>query len=113
MVVACDFPFVTRQFFDALCAKREGFEAVAPVQPDLIPQPLCTLYRVDPCLARAEELIESGERKPVALLQSVKTRWVAFDEVAGLRGSSHFFDNINSREDYERISGKGVDLSTK
>jgi len=108
LIVACDFPFVTRQLFESLAAGREGFDAVAPVQDDDIPQPLCTLYRVDPCLDRANQLIKSGERKPIALLQSVKTRWVAFDDVAGLRGSSHFFDNINSREDYARISRKGV-----
>jgi molybdopterin-guanine dinucleotide biosynthesis protein A len=107
LVVACDFPFVTRQLFKHLIAGRDAFEAVAPLQKDLIPQPLCTLYRVDPCLLRANELINSGERKPIALLQSVRTRWVSFDEVAGLQGSAHFYDNINSPEDYERIEKGG------
>ena len=112
LIVACDFPFVTRELFEHLLAIRDSYEAVAPLQEDLIPQPLCTSYRVIPCLERSNELIKSGERKPIALLQSVSTRWVSFDEVAGLTGSSHFFDNINSREDYARITREGVDLST-
>ncbi len=109
LVVACDFPFVTRELFSDLASLRDDFEAVAPVQKDLIPQPLCTLYQVAPCLTQSEHLIKSGERKPIALLQSVRTRWVAFDELAGLPGAGCFFDNINSPEDYDRIVQKGID----
>jgi molybdopterin-guanine dinucleotide biosynthesis protein A len=104
MVVACDFPFVTRDLFHRLAGRREDFEAVAPVQNDLIPQPLCALYRVRACLGQAEHLINSGERKPIALLQSVRTRWVPFGELTDLRGSAHFFDNINTPEDYAQAN---------
>ncbi len=104
MVVACDFPFVTRDLFRRLAGLREDFEAVAPIQSDLIPQPLCTLYRVQACLAQAEHLINSGERKPIALLQSVRTRWVPFGELTDLTGSAHFFDNINTPEDYAQAN---------
>jgi molybdopterin-guanine dinucleotide biosynthesis protein A len=104
LVVACDFPFVTRELFARLASVREGFEAVAPIQKDSIPQPLCTLYRVEPCLSRAVELIESGERKPIALLQSVITRWILFSELADLKYSNRLFDNINTPQDYARIA---------
>jgi molybdopterin-guanine dinucleotide biosynthesis protein A len=107
LVVACDFPFVTSELFGRLSSFRAGFEAVAPVQGDEIPQPLCTLYRVEPCLRLAEQLIKSGERKPVALLQSVRTRWVTFTEISDLKGADGFFDNINTPADYARLSGKG------
>jgi molybdopterin-guanine dinucleotide biosynthesis protein A len=107
LIVACDFPFVTRELFARLTSFREGAEAVAPIQSDGIPQPLCSLYRVQPCLARAEQLIKSGERKPVALLQSVETRWVSFAELSSLEGAENFFDNINTPEDYARVSEKG------
>jgi molybdopterin-guanine dinucleotide biosynthesis protein A len=56
----------------------------------------------------AEQFIKSGERKPIALLQSVKTRWVSFEEVSNLEGADRFFDNINTPEDYVRVSGKGL-----
>ena len=108
LIVACDFPFVTSQLFARLAAQRENFEAIAPIQPDGIPQPLCTLYRVEPCLEFAEHLIKSGERKPIALLQSIRTRWVSFDELADLNGANQFFDNINRPQDYERVSEKGI-----
>ncbi len=103
LVVACDFPFVTTDLFTLMQNVSAGFEAVAPVQADGVPQPLCTFYRVEPCLAQAEQLIKSGERKPIALLQSVRTRWIAFDQLADLEGSASFFDNINTPEDYARI----------
>ncbi|MGI9067196.1 MAG: molybdenum cofactor guanylyltransferase, partial [Pyrinomonadaceae bacterium] len=59
---------------------------------------------VEPCLARAEELINSGERKPIALLQSVNTRWVLFSELADLEHANSLFDNINTPQDYARIA---------
>ena len=108
LVVACDFPFVTSELFIRLASLAKDFDAVAPIQSDGIPQPLCALYRVEPCLGRAEQLIKSGERKPVALLQSVHTRWVSFDELADLERADHFFDNINTPEDYARLSEKGL-----
>jgi molybdopterin-guanine dinucleotide biosynthesis protein A len=104
LVVACDFPFVTTDLFARMNDLSANFEAVAPVQADGVPQPLCTLYRVEPCLAQAEQLIKSGERKPIALLQSVRTRWIAFDELADLEGSESFFCNINTPEAYARIT---------
>ncbi len=106
LVVACDFPFVTKELFLRLASERNNFEAVAPVQQDQIPQPLCTLYRVEPCRQVAERMIKSGERKPIALLQSVHTRWVSFSEVEDIAGAARFFDNINTPQDYERILGR-------
>ncbi|HEY5884356.1 MAG TPA: molybdenum cofactor guanylyltransferase [Pyrinomonadaceae bacterium] len=113
LVVACDFPFVTTELFRKMDAVSEGFDAVAPIQADGVPQPLCTLYRVDPCLAQAEQLIKSSERKPIALLQSVRTRWIAFEELEALEGSTSFFNNINTPEDYDQIQRKGTDASAK
>jgi molybdopterin-guanine dinucleotide biosynthesis protein A len=109
LVVACDFPFVTRELFLHLLSLGADFAAVAPIQSDGIPQPLCALYRTAPCRARAEELIKTGERKPVALLQSVRTRWLQFAELADLTGADRFFDNINTPEDYVRAREEGVD----
>jgi molybdopterin-guanine dinucleotide biosynthesis protein A len=107
LIVACDFPFVTEDLFIRMAAQGEAFDAVAPIQEDRIPQPLCSFYRVNPCLVQAGELIKSGERKPIALLQSVRTRWLLFEELSDLQNATHFFDNINTREDYARIVEKG------
>ena len=107
LVVACDMPFVSEELFLRLASFRGDFEAVAPIQADGRPQPLCALYRVDPCLAIAEKLIKSGERRPATLLQSVRTRWVLFAEVADLAGAIRFFSNMNTPEDYARALEKG------
>jgi len=110
LVVACDFPLVTEELFGRLASVREGFEAVAPIQHDGIPQPLCSLYRVEPCLRLAEQMIESGERKPITLLQSVRTRWLSFNELKHLKGADSFFENINTPEDYARVKKKGLSI---
>ena len=100
IVAACDLPFVTADLFSFLAALRLDHEAVVPIQPDGRPQPLAALYRVDPCLQRATELIESGRRRPLDLLEAVKTRWVSFDEIRNLEQSERFFVNINTPSDY-------------
>ena len=104
VIVACDLPRVTTALFNHLLALRDDVDAVAPLQPDGRRQPLCALYRVSGCLSQANALIERGERKPIALLQSVTTRWVEFAELADLPGAEDFFDNINTPQDYLRIS---------
>ena len=102
LVVACDLPFVTDKLLLRLAHLRSGFEAVAPIQENGIPQPLCALYRVDPSLDQACEMIKRGERRPFALLQSLRTRWVGFDELSDLDSAEYFFDNINTPDDYAR-----------
>lgn len=82
---------------------RGDHDAVVPVQPDGRPQPLAALYHVDPCLRRATELIEAGQRRPLDLLQSVNTRWVDFSEIANLDQAQRFFVNINTPDDYYGI----------
>jgi molybdopterin-guanine dinucleotide biosynthesis protein A len=106
-IVACDLPFVTAELFARLFALREGFDAVVPVQRDGIPQPLCAVYKTTECLSKAESLIKSGERRPAALLQSVHTRWVRFEELQDLHDAELFFNNINSPEDYYLATQKG------
>lgn len=101
-VVSCDLPFVTHELFARLASLRgEGFDAVAPLQEDGRPQPLCALYAAGRCLEAAERLISTGELRPRVLLRSVHTRWVSFDELSDLEGSRRFFENVNTPADYE------------
>jgi molybdenum cofactor guanylyltransferase len=101
IIVACDLPFVTTELFSFLAALRLDHEAVAPIQQDRRPQPLCALYRSDPCLQRATELIEAGRRRPLDLLDAVKTRWIEFEQLRNLAQAESFFVNINTPEDYD------------
>ena len=108
LVVACDLPFVTADLFTRMAALRENHEAVVPIQRDGRPQPLCSLYRIDPCLSRATALIKTGERRPVDLLRSVKSRWLTFAELEDLDHAEQFFVNINTPEDYYEATRKGA-----
>lgn len=105
IVVACDLPFVTSELFSYLAEQRMDHDAVVPIQEDGRPQPLAALYRVDPCLRQATDLIEAGRRRPLDLLEAVKTRWVAFDELRNFARAQSFFVNINTPEDYDAIRG--------
>lgn len=104
LIVACDLPFITRDLCSRLLTLgQEGSpDAVVPIQPDGRPQPLCALYRREPCLLEAEKLIAEGEHTPRALLANVKTRWVRPDELIDLPGAENFFFNVNTPQDYER-----------
>jgi molybdopterin-guanine dinucleotide biosynthesis protein A len=105
VVIACDLPFVTGALLKrlvSLSTELEDCEAVVPVQSDGRPQPVCAIYRAAPCVKIAEDLIKSGEHRPLALLQSVRTRWVAFAELTALADSERFFDNLNTPDDYDR-----------
>jgi molybdopterin-guanine dinucleotide biosynthesis protein A len=110
IVVACDLPFVTTELFHELYEKRLDHEAVVPVQPDNRPQPLAALYRVEPCRERASALIETGRRRPLDLLDAVRTRWVSFAEIRNLTQSERFFVNINTPSDYYEATGSGPDI---
>lgn len=107
IVVACDLPFVTAELFSFLAEKRMGHEAVVPIQDDGRPQPLAALYRVDPCLQRASELIEAGRRRPLDLLEAVKTCRISFAELRNLDQAQRFFVNINTPADYYEATRVG------
>ncbi len=106
IVVACDLPFVTAELFSFLSQLRLDHDAIVPVQPDGRPQPLAALYRVDPCRQQAETLIAAGRRRPLDLLETVKTRWVSFAEITNLERAESFFVNINTPDDYYEATRK-------
>lgn len=107
VVAACDLPFVTGELFVRLASLREKFDAVVPIQMDGRWQPLCALYRTNAARERAAQLIAEGERRPLALLKSLRTRQVAFDELSDLPGAGRFFTNVNTPEDYANALKEG------
>ena len=104
IVVACDLPLVTAELFTYLASLRMNHDAVVPLQTDGRPQPLSALYRIEPCLKRATELIEAGRRRPLDLLELVNTRWVPFNELRNLDQAEEFFVNINTPDDYDAVT---------
>jgi molybdopterin-guanine dinucleotide biosynthesis protein A len=107
VIAACDYPFIIADLFVRLAEIADSIDekiaVVAPVQPDGRVQPLCTLYRVKPCLIAANRLLNNDKIPPVSrLLEIVKTRRVEFQELTDLRGAENFFINVNTPEDYLR-----------
>ncbi|HEV3467842.1 MAG TPA: molybdenum cofactor guanylyltransferase [Pyrinomonadaceae bacterium] len=100
-ILSCDLPFATAALFERLASLRAPHtDAVAPLQPDGRPQPLCALYARAACLPVTEQLLAADELRPRALLSRVRTRWVPFAELADLENSEHFFRNVNTPEDF-------------
>lgn len=102
LVLACDLPFVTSELIGWLGDLiSEDLDAVAPLQSDGRVQPLCAFYRVKPCLGLIEgSLLKNRPAPPMkAILDDVRTRFVAFEEFQNLSGSENFFLNINNPED--------------
>lgn len=108
IVVACDLPFVSTSLFQRLATLRADHEAVVPIQSDLVPQPLCAFYKARECFVEATKLLNSGHRRPLDLLQNVRTNWVPFASVEDLPEAHKFFVNINTPHDYYDASRKGL-----
>lgn len=103
VVVSCDLPFVTGELFARLVGlAAPEFEAVAPVQRDGRPQPLCAVYAREACLARAEALLRSGESRPRRLLREARTLWLEEEKLSDLEHSALFFHNVNTPDEYAR-----------
>jgi len=101
LVVACDLPFVTGELFSFLIASSEDYQAVVPLDRDGQLEPLCAVYARS-CLSVARELIERGERRPRALFERVRTRFLDFQLLAHMPNADDFFVNLNTPEDYRR-----------
>jgi molybdopterin-guanine dinucleotide biosynthesis protein A len=102
-VVSCDLPFVTGGLLLRLASfVDDEVQAVVPHQSDGRPQPLCALYATAACLAVSEELIRAGDLRPRVLLERVRARRLAFDELSDLPRAELFFHNVNTPDDYAR-----------
>jgi len=66
LVMACDLPFVTREFLLRLADATEGqVDAVVPRQEDGRLQPLCALYRTEKVRPAVQEMIGKGSVPPL------------------------------------------------
>lgn len=101
-IVACDLPFVTSDLFVRLASLCSGYDTVVPVDEAAQTQPLCALYRRAACLSTATALLSAGEHRAGALIESLNTRFVTYDELADLDAATRFFFNVNTPQDYEQ-----------
>ncbi len=99
-VLACDMPFVEKRLVEKVLELREDYQAVIPISPRGL-EPLLAFYGKD-CAALAGELVKSGKRRVISLLEQIKVRYITEDEVKEVDPTFDSFLNINTQEDYKK-----------
>jgi len=107
-ILACDYPLVTANLLIRLAeladSAGEKIAAIVPIQPDGRVQPLCALYRTNPCLTIAAQLLKNDKILPArSLLENVAAQRINFEQLADLNGAEKFFTNVNTPDDLLRI----------
>jgi len=107
-VLACDLPFVTGELMTrmvdilrhCLDSEMNHIDAIFAEQPDGRNQPLCGLYRRDPCLPKVETMLSDGEWRIQRLRERLQVRVIGFSEIKDIQGSEFLFLNLNTPEEY-------------
>ena len=107
LILACDLPFVSVALLERLAEFTSNkTDAVAPIQEDDRIQPLSAFYRCKTCVKVIENMFESDQSLPLKkVLESVRTRFVTFNELCDLPNASNFFLNVNTPEDFRTATG--------
>ena len=107
-ILACDLPFVSGELLQRMAALTtvsasgsNGVAVILPRQPDGRIQPLCGLYQRGRCLAVVEQMLADEKWRLQDLPERVTSHIIPFAEISDLRGAEHFFDNLNTPDDYE------------
>lgn len=101
-VAPCDLPFASAEVLGYMLAIREDHDVVVPMRSGC-PEPLYALYSKN-CLDPVRELLESGNFRIFDFYPRVRVRRVSEKEWAPLTGSDRVFLNVNTMEEYLRMS---------
>ena len=103
-VLAGDMPFLTENFLRAFANRLNPKDDCLVLQTgEKLIEPLCAIYAVR-ILPALEQLQKEGIRKPRVLFDRTNTRFV---DVYELGFPPEIVENINTREDYNRIRDLG------
>jgi molybdenum cofactor guanylyltransferase len=106
LIVACDLPYLTREWLEFLIARalRSNADAVLPMN-ELGAEPLCAMYRkrADGAIRAA---LERGTRKVTVGLAEVRIEFTEPAEWKGFDSDGLLFKNMNSPADYEEAKAK-------
>ncbi len=95
--VACDMPFLNREFINHMVEVGQGFDAVVP----RISWKLEALHAIysKRCLPAIERLIESGECQIIRFFPEMSVRYVEEDEIRCFDPELRSFFNVNRPEE--------------
>lgn len=106
LILACDMPFLTKEWLTFLLSQSDQAETEAPKQIDgIVPEtnrglePLCALYRAScaPILAAA---LDRGVRKVTDALANLSTHRITENEWRQFSPDGNLFGNLNTWQDY-------------
>jgi molybdopterin-guanine dinucleotide biosynthesis protein A len=106
LIVACDLPYLTREWLEFLIGRalRSDADAVVPMN-ERGAEPLCAMYR-----KRAEGAIRAaldrGTRKVTDGLADVRIEFIEPGEWKGFDSDGLLFKNMNSPADYEEAKAQ-------
>ena len=106
LIIAVDTPFIEVKFLKFLFEQAESSRAVVTVPRTADGfQPLCAVYRKG-FGGVAERALKRGNYKIDALFLQVETRIIEEPEMRRFAFDPAMFQNLNTREEYERASAR-------
>ena len=103
LILACDLPFLTREFLTLLreIHETEKNELTVPFDLQGRPQMLAAVYAAS-CLGAVAAMLSANELKARCLQERVTTRIVSFAEYAHLPNAEQYLLNINTPKTWEQ-----------
>lgn len=102
-VCACDMPLVAPGLISRLWEARSDYDAVIPVWGGKR-QTLCGIYSKS-CSGVIRTSIAEGRLEISRLFDAVRTRFFLEEEILGVDRDGLSFQDIDTREDFERVRG--------
>jgi molybdenum cofactor guanylyltransferase len=112
LVVACDLPYLTREWLEFLLARglRSTADAVVPMN-EGGPEPLCAVYAKS-AEAPLVKAFESGVRGVIQGLTHIRVEYLELREWKGFDSEGLLFKNMNAPADYakaqQRLGGRAI-----
>lgn len=106
LLLACDYPFVTTDLLRFLMENiSDEFGTVVPEQPDGRLQPLCAFYKAEAARPLIQEIINHPRVSPpmAEIVNSLTPKIVKPSKYSHLAGFDHFFSNLNTPDDLNKI----------
>jgi len=107
LMLAIDMPFIEPKFLAYLLQQAQHSQALVTVPHVGGYQPLCACYRKE-FENIADRALAAGKNKIDALFAPETTRVIDEQEFAKLGYPVSMFQNLNTKDDYERAKGSGA-----
>lgn len=108
-VVACDMPFLQPDVIDLLFKEASGHGAAVPMWEDGRKEPLHAVYNREQLIPIIERsILKDDHRVMNAVSQLYDARFISVDRIQLIDRELVSFVNINTSDDLEQITKKGV-----